>query len=242
MTVRTPFSERVRAQSTARRRSRLRLVGAAFAVVAVVILAGWVALGTSLLAVHRVVVVGAGPLSAGEVDAVTQTAIGDPMLTVHTGRLERRLDAIPSVAAVSVSRAWPRTLRVKVVERTPVATVETPTNWQLIDASGVLFGGTAARPATLARLAVPSPGPTDGRTTAALAVLRSLPAGLRARVRVIHVPTVAGVTFRLRGGVTVVWGSPGLAARKSAALAGLIRRGPGTYDVSTPSVVTSTGH
>jgi cell division protein FtsQ len=242
VTVRTPFGERVRAQRTARRRSRLRALGAAAAVVALVIVAGWVALATSLLAVHRVVVVGAGPLSSAEVTAATRSAIGDPMLTVHTGQLARRLDTIPAVASASVSRAWPRTLRVTVTERTPVATVETATGWQLIDASGALFGGTATRPATLARLAVPSPGPSDSRTRAALAVLRSLPAGLRSRVRVIHAPTAAGVTFRLRGGVTVVWGTPGLAARKSAALAGLLRRGPGTYDVSTPSVVTSTGH
>jgi cell division protein FtsQ len=237
-----PFDSKLRARRSAHRVNKLRVAGAAATGIGLVVLAAWLALGTNLLAVHRVTVTGASPMSAPEVRSITNSALGDPMLTIDTGALVGRLDAIPAVRAATVSRSWPRGLRVHITERVPVAIVGSRGDWKYVDATGTTFGVFTSRPTRIARLQVMDPRPSDASTRAGLAVLGSLPHRLRVRVREVDVPTIAGVELRLTHGVHVVWGGPDHARAKAVALAALVRRGPGVYDVSTPSVVTVQPH
>ena len=66
----------------------------------------------------------------------------------------------PQVASVEVTRGWPHTVVVTVVERKPVAVVGPPGQRSLVDAEGVLFDTvTGAPPAGVVPLDVPDPGP-----------------------------------------------------------------------------------
>jgi cell division protein FtsQ len=74
---------------------------------------------------------------------------------------------------------------------------------------------------------------------AAAGVLRELPPGIARRVTSVTVPTLDAVTLRLSGGLTVDWGSPGLAAQKARVLAILMRTRARSYDVSAPGSATT---
>jgi cell division protein FtsQ len=88
-------------------------------------------------------------------------------------------------------------------------------------------------------LTVTTPAASDPATTAALAVLQSLPRTVRQRVTAVLAPTPAGVQLRLTKKVTVVWGGPEDSPRKAKALAALLHRKAHVYDVSTPGFVTT---
>jgi cell division protein FtsQ len=76
---------------------------------------------TSVFAVDHVVVDGAPPSVARDVRAATKEIAGTSLLAVDVGKVEDQVRALPSVAAVSVDRAFPSTLVVRVAAERPVA-------------------------------------------------------------------------------------------------------------------------
>lgn len=227
------------ARARAARRRRLRPMLIVTAIAAVLALCTWLLTSSSLFAVHKVSVTGARA-SAGQVDSLTQSVIGDPMVTADLGALRRSIAAVPAVAAVGVTRSWPNTIRVHITERTAVAAVPTGDGtWQLVDRTGVPFATATTRPADLLVLRVSTPGADDPATRSALAVVRSLPPKVLNRLVQVSALSEDGVRLRLRHGITVVWGGPAGSARKGAALAALLHRHAKVYDVSTPGLVTT---
>lgn len=229
---------RARAERRARRASVLKRVGWVLAGLAPFVLAGWVLLGSSWLVVDKVVVTGESRLSASQVVAAADVRLGTPLARVDTGAVAERVRALGPVASVQVSRSWPSTLRVTVVEREPAVVVRSGKSWVLYDGTGTQLGTAATVPAGLVRLEVAHPGPTDAPTRAALQVLRELPTPLRALVMVARAPSVEQVGLVLRDGRRVVWGGTSDAAAKAAALTALLRLPGRVYDVSSPTVVT----
>lgn len=84
-------------------------------------LAYWSATATSLFAVERIDVRGAPPEVRQQVEAVAQGLVGESLVGLESGDLEGRVRALPSVAGVSVDRAFPHTLVVRVAVERPVA-------------------------------------------------------------------------------------------------------------------------
>ncbi len=76
---------------------------------------------------------------------------------------------------------------------------------------------------------------------AAALVLRQLPRALRAKIMSVSAASATAVTLQLGRGVTVLWGSPGQAAQKSAELDLLLRTHARFYDVSDPSTAVTQG-
>lgn len=161
------------------------------------------------------------------------------MLTVDVAALQRSIARIPAVAVVVVRRDWPNALHVEVTERRPVVGVQRAAGWLLLDRSGVPYTTVTTRPTGVLPLTVTTPAASDPATTAALAVLQSLPRTVRQRVTAVLAPTPAGVQLRLTKKVTVVWGGPEDSPRKAKALAALLHRKAHVYDVSTPGFVTT---
>jgi cell division protein FtsQ len=232
-------ADRFAARARSYRWSRLRRGVVALVVAVVAVVTAWLLLFSGVLAVHGVTVDGAGRFSATDVEAVVQSAVGDPMLTVDTGALEGRIAAIPAVARVDVTRAWPRGLRVVVVERRAVAATRGVEGWRLLDAHGIAFGTVAHRPDDVPRLNVVNPGADDPTTRSALAVVRGLPDRVRRHLVEVSASSADDVRLSLKHGITVVWGGPDHAQRKGAALAALLGRPAAIYDVSTPGLVTT---
>jgi cell division protein FtsQ len=198
---------------------------------------GWLVLGSSLLAVDRVVVSGTSRVSEADVLAAAGVAPGTPLARVDVTGVRSRIGALAPVERVQVDRGWPSTLRLKVVERTAVATVLTPSGVRLVDREGVPFATASAPPPGTVRLQVPAVGPRDPSTRASLAVLAELPPGLRGRLAILRAATPTAVTLLLRDGRQVVWGGPGRARDKGVEAEALLRLPGDVYDVTSPDVV-----
>jgi cell division septal protein FtsQ len=240
----TPLrSRRRRNRRPAHPRRRLLLALATTALVLGV--AGWVLLGSSLLAVRTVQVDGVRSLSAQEVARAAGVAEGTPLVRVDTGAAAARVAELPQVASVEVTRGWPGTVVVTVAERVPVAVVDHLGTRVLVDASGVVFDTiTGDPPSGVVPLDVRDPGPEDGATTAALGALTALPRDVRRQVTAVAARSADDVTLTLTDGRSVSWGSAERTERKATVLAALLEQiddgtlePAGTLDVSTPDSV-----
>jgi cell division protein FtsQ len=237
----TALARRRRPRPSSRRRRALQLAVALLAVVAV----GWLLLASPLLGVRTVQVDGVSTLPADQVRETVGIGRGTPLLRVDLAAAEARIARLPQVALVEVTRGWPHTVVVTVVERVPIAIVGEPGRRSLVDAEGVLFDTiTGSPPDGVVPLDVASPGPDDPATTAALVAIGALPADVRADVAGAAASGPGDIELTLDDGTQVLWGGPGESDRKSAALAALIERLAAgdlepatTIDVSTPDAV-----
>jgi cell division protein FtsQ len=232
------LKQRAQAERRARREVLRRRACWVLAAVTPFALAAWVLLGSSWLVVDKVVVAGESRLTSAQVLAAADVRLGTPLARVDIGAVAARVRRLGPVASVSVTRSWPGTLRVTVVEREPVVAVGRGRSWTLLDGTGEKLGTATGVPAGLATLDVVGAGPADPRTQAALDVLQGLPPALRRLVVVVRAPSVEQVGFVLRDGRSVLWGSASDGASKAAALTALLRMPGRAFDVSSPTIVT----
>lgn len=226
-----------RARRQAQRRRATRNGVAVATATTVVGGAVWVALYSPVLRTTDVTVEGTSRLPAAQVLAAAHVPLGGSLLQVPTGRIRARVAALPPVASVRIRRTWPHRVTIDVTERVPVASVATPTGQLLVDREGMPFAADATGPALL-DLRVPDPvvGHVDPAASAALDVYEALPPAVAADVRWVAAASPDGVSFGLRSGATVRWGSPGATQQKLAVLVALMRTHARVYDVSTPDV------
>jgi cell division protein FtsQ len=208
-------------------------------------LLAWLLWGSPLLTVRAVRVDGVTMLSADQVRETAGIAEGTPLLRVDVTAARQRVAQLPQVDSVEVSRGWPSTVVVTVVERKPVAVVGPPGNRSLVDAHGVLFDTiTGDAPAGVVPLDVADPGPDDAPTMAALGALVSLPRTVRKQVDAASATSAENVSLTLEDGTVVRWGSADDTRAKAAALTAVLAQieadaldPAGTIDVSTPDAV-----
>jgi cell division protein FtsQ len=232
------LAAKAKAERWARRRRLLRRGGIGLAAVAPLALIAWLLLMSPLLAVRTVAVSGTTRLTPDEVRAAADVVRGTPLARVDASAVVRRVEALRAVAQVKVTRAWPSTLRVRVVERFPVAGLVSASGVTLVDADGVPFAAAPALPPGVVRLQVARPGPADPATRAALRVLAVLPQPMRGRVRIVRAASPSSVTLVLRDGRRVLWGGVDDTALKAQAAEALLKMPGSVYDVSRPGVVT----
>lgn len=205
----------------------------------------WIALTSSLFAVEHVSVRGAVPAAvAREVERATRDLVGTSLLALDAGDVERSVRALPSVAGVSVDRAFPHTLVVKVAAERPAAVARQGASAWLVAASGTvvreLERGTAR---ALPRLWLPRDAPVAvGRTLpadvlpAARAVGLAREAGLRRGVKSARVGG-GNLTLVLRDGLELRLGEPSdvlLKLTVAAQVLPLVEGGAVYLDVSVP--------
>ena len=205
----------------------------------------WVIWGSPLLAVRTVQVDGVTTLPAEQVRETAGLAEGTPLLRVDVVAAQQRVAQLPQVDSVEVTRGWPSTVVITVVERTPVAVVGTPGRRSLVDARGVLFDTiTGDAPDGVVPLDVADPGPDDPPTMAALGALTALPGDVREQVTAASATSREDVSLTLEDGTQVRWGTPDETTEKAAALAAVLGQidaealePADTIDVSTPDAV-----
>lgn len=88
--------------------------------------------------VERVEVVGVSSLDPARVLAIADVAEGRSWMQLDLARARAKLLLHPRVASAELSWHWPRTLRVRVVERQPMLVVRHGTAWEM-DSAGVLL-------------------------------------------------------------------------------------------------------
>jgi hypothetical protein len=204
---------------------------------------------TDVFAVQKVEVEGAPPRIARRAEgALAGALVGRSLLEVDTADLERALSGLPDVEPVSYDRAYPETLRVRLVAERPVAVLRRGADaWLVSERGRILRALGEQRPASLPRIWVAQlASPREGsvveldearRPALALgAVLASDPAFL-SRVRDARL-LGDEVTFVLKSGAFLRLGTPHDVALKIAvakqvlSVSGTV--GAGYLDVSLP--------
>nr|WP_203680765.1 FtsQ-type POTRA domain-containing protein [Actinoplanes siamensis] len=223
------------------RQRRLRAALPWLAGAGVLLLAGgvtWVVYGTSVLGVKTVEVAGAQSLDPGQVRAAAAVPDARPLARVDLGEVAARVRGLAPVDKVTVTRSWPSTLRIEVVERVAVAAVPIRDQFTLIDDEGVPFEVAAAAPAGLPLARLEKPGPADANTGSALKVLAALSDDLREQLVAISVASPVAIRLELRGGRVVIWGDDTESDLKSKVATSLLGRKSAEIDVSAPKIVT----
>jgi cell division protein FtsQ len=218
--------ERRRAITAERvRRRRLALLAGA---VALVVAVGLYHVARSpLFGLTAIRVEGASPGVRAAVLAAAGLRLGEPYLGIDAGAVQRRVEALPGVAAARVQRSYPSSLRIVVSERQPTAQVSSAGAYWLVAADGVVVERVAGRRAGLPYVAgVPLPPavrpgvrlPPDNPLANALTALDRMDPALERQVVGVTAPSIDGLELGLRGGARVLYGMAEQQAAKDAAV------------------------
>jgi cell division protein FtsQ len=248
---RATIDPRIRARRIAVQRDegRKRLRRVMIAGVAVGALAGlWGLTRTPLLDIDRIEVAGATNSGVDAVVATSTIEHGGALVTAPLDRAADRIAALPWVQTVEVTRRWPGTVVIEVVERRPVAYVPATKGVVLVDAAGRQLAGVETPPPELLRLDVAAITPAPGqslptRTQAVLDLAGTVPGSLAGRILALRPErdgTVSG-TVRLRNDTDahLLLGAPNQIGAKWLALATVLERtdpaGLATIDLRVPA-------
>jgi cell division protein FtsQ len=226
------------------RRRRYRLIG----VVVVLALAAGVAgaLRSPLFSVHRAVVIGAHHTPVAAVEAAAGVRDGQPLVDFDTTAARRHVLALPWIRTATVTRDWPRAVRITVTERTAVAQAQAGTGWATLDASGRVLATSAHHVAglvTVTGIEAGEPGSSVGPSAhVALRLAAALPPRLAVLVASVTASASGELSLRLiEGHIPVRIGPDTQLTAKlqslSALLASAARTPPiKSIDVLVPSV------
>lgn len=218
-----------------RRRRWLRWLVVALVVVALAA-AGWVVGFSPALAVNTVTVSGADLLTRRDVLAAAAVPTGTPLVQIDTGAVADRVAGLPPVAAVTVTRSWPDTIRISVSERVPRLAIPAGGGFLLADATGVVFDAVRTAPSNLV---VVDASPSDQQVLVDVgAVFSSLSPLTAAKVSRLAAPSRDGIELHLKDGSRVIWGSAEDSALKSQVLDVLLPLGGTEFNVSAPAFPT----
>ncbi|WP_433829344.1 cell division protein FtsQ/DivIB [Actinoplanes sp. CA-015351] len=198
----------------------------------------WLVYGTSVLGVREVDVVGTELLTPEQIRTAAAIEPDRPLARVDLGAASARVRGLPAVDRVLISRSWPSTVVIEVVERVAVAAVPAKQGFILIDDEGVPFRAVAEQPAGLPLARLLTPGPLDTNTASALTVLGALSDELRKQLVAVAVPSPVQIRLELRKGRVVIWGDDTKSIEKSKVATELLGQKGEEIDVSAPTVVT----
>jgi cell division protein FtsQ len=201
--------------------------------------AAWLVFFSPVLGVRSIEIVGNLTVPSERIKQQAGVADLHPLATVDLAGVEHRVLGIRRLASAKVDRIWPGTLRIEVVEREPVAAVQSGDKVAIVDRQGVVIELKSVVPPLLPLLRVDRPVEGDPAMMAALKVIQAIPDEVAPKVREVRAGTAEGVTLELSDGRSVVWGGPDRPEEKARILASLLASQKATvYDVSSPDVVT----
>ncbi|MHA7986351.1 FtsQ-type POTRA domain-containing protein [Rathayibacter sp. CAU 1779] len=221
----------------ARRRRLAWLIGVGSVVL---VLAGAALVSISpAMALRSIDVVGAQRVQASSIREALKDQLGTPLPLIDYGAVRKELAEFPLIRSYSTEADPPGTLVVRIQERTPIALLQIPSGYQLVDQAGVVMQTTAQRPGGYPIVSLPADASESSKRkefAASAAVLAALPPATLSQVDTATATGSEDVTLKFLTGATVVWGGPEDADLKVAVLAALQKNAPGAsvYDVSSP--------
>jgi cell division protein FtsQ len=198
---------------------------------------------TPLMAIKDIQVSGTHRLKPASIKSAVSTLIGTPLTLVSEDDLAKRLSSFTLIQSFTTLSLPPHTLQINIVERQPVAIVQTTSGGYLYDPAGVLIGPTKAT-WKFPTVVVSGDPRHSSNYRAAIDVLLALPAGLYPKVQRIQATSKDDVRLELRGAANqqILWGDSSKSIMKSKVLAALIantkKSAAVTYDVSSPGAPT----
>lgn len=223
-------------------RRRVRLALLVVTLIGALLLGAWLWLrDSSLVAVTRVKVTGVNGTDAGAIrGALVGAAHGMTTLDVDMAQLRTAVAPFPVVAGLRVTTQFPHGMRIRVIERPPVAVVTVAGRSVPVAGDGTLIHDIAPTGSLpVVPLAVPPGGPrlTD-RALEAIKLLAAAPAQLLARISQVTTVSGHGLVAQLRGGPSVYFGDASSARAKwlaaTAVLADSGSAGASYIDVTDP--------
>src|SRR4029450_1582218 len=183
-------------------RSRRRRKASVFIVLALVL----ALLGTSLwglyfstaLVTKRVNVVGIHNLTRTQVSLAAQVPLGVPLVRQDLDAIAPRTATLPAVESAAVTRDWPSTIPVTVVERRPVLAVRQSSGYVVVDKYGIAYQTQPVLPPEVL-LAEVNPGDVPLLSEVAI-VAAALPHKLRVKVDRITAGSRDGISLLLTSG------------------------------------------
>ncbi|MCB0977088.1 MAG: FtsQ-type POTRA domain-containing protein [Acidimicrobiales bacterium] len=162
-----------------------------------------------LLDVDHVRAVGATRTGREAVLSAAAIQSGTQMTSVDLGAAERRIERLPWVADATVTRDWPGTVRINVIERVPVAVTDGPSPL-LVDRDGRLLGS-ARGDEHLASIGPRPVGSAPGDVLASVQrarvrVVAAMPASLASEVETVSMDR-EGLVLVLGDGIVVEVGN-----------------------------------
>ena len=220
-----------------KQRRSFRRTALAVLVVAVVLalLAGslWVVYYSNALVTKRVNVVGTRDLNPVQVSFTAQVPVGVPLARQDLDAISERVTTMPAIEAATVTRSWPNTITVSVIERQPVFAVLQPDGYLVVDKHGVAY---QTQPTPPPKAVLADVNPQDQPLLGEVAVVATaLPEKLSRKVKLITASSRDSITLLLGSGRTVAWGSSTDSELKAQVVMALLKRKPqSSIDVSSP--------
>lgn len=234
------FVERARQD----RRRKVKRIALAVLIVTVVGALVWLIWFSSVLAVSNVKVDGLTTLKDSQVLRVAQVPEGEPLARVDVARIESQVATLERVSEVTVSRSWPRTISIEVVERKAIVWSTVGGQIRGIDRDGIDFRSYRKAPDELIEASVTVTDPDQKlATTQSVAAVADLISRkdrtLREQVQSISAGSKDSIEIGLTKGRTIVWGSEAKGERKLEVLRSLLGIKATRYDVSAPDQPTT---
>lgn len=205
-------ARRVAVQREAGRR-RLRRLLVVLGLTALVVAAYGIA-RSPLLDVDDVSYVGLDQTPLAAVLDASGIDVGTSLVSVDTGAVEDRLEALPWIDTAHVERSWTGRVTIEVTEREAVAAAMVEQDrWVLVDGTGRILTGVVNVDPDLPKLsgiaAAGAPGTSLAPDAAAvLEVARLLPDRLRGRVDGVYLDELGDIWLSLKTADRVVLGAP----------------------------------
>lgn len=223
-----------------RRRRRWWIAGVSAVVLLVAGLLAFL-IWSPALAVRTLDVQGNRLVPEEQLSAALAPLMGVPLPQVGDDDVESLLSGLAPIQSVSVAAAPPSTLSVTVVERTPVAVLESGGKYILIDSEGRQLTTVADRKAVALPLIDGGENAVNSNVFSSItSVLASLPEDIRERLVHASAESMDSVQLKLTDGKTIFWGSAEENSAKARVIAAMLtakEQDPPVrvYDVSTPS-------
>jgi cell division protein FtsQ len=217
-------------------RSRRRRKALAFIVIALVLAllgAGvWGVYFSTALVTKRVNVVGTHNLTRTQVSLAAQVPLGVPLVRQDLDAIAERTTTLPALESAAVTRDWPSTITVTVVERRPVLGVRQASGYVVVDKYGVAYQTQPVLPPEVL-LAEVNSGDTPLLSEMAI-VAAALPHKLRGKVDRITASSRDSIALVLKSGRMVTWGSSADSELKAQIMDALLKQKPkSSIDVSS---------
>jgi cell division protein FtsQ len=227
--------------------ARGRRLAVTVAVAAVAIAAALLLISrSSLFHMRHLEMAGTSELSRTQVVRLAGVSPSTNVLWFDAGAVERRLESDPWIARATVSRHLPWTIRISVVERTPVAVVRDGRGFTLLAADGMALGTVEADPALPEVVLGPGSNLSVGAEAGAARAIAGLDGGGRPAVLQAVVGADGTLSVELAGGTSVDYGDLTQIQAKTMAAARILRwaKGQGasvvTINVMAPDTPAAT--
>jgi cell division protein FtsQ len=229
----TPGNRNVSRRRSPRRRGILLWgsVGGVL-VLSLLVAAGWLLGFSQVLGAGQVEVTGLDRVEASSIREAAAVPLGLPLARQDLGAIASRVSSLPRIESAEVSRQWPRTIRIDVVERRPLLGVRQPEGFALVDAQGVAFETSPTLPSGILQADI-DPDRVQLLVEAG-SIAASMPPNLKKKVVRLHATSQNHVMVLLADRTEVNWGTDADSVLKSQLVLALLKRKPSMIDVSSP--------